>query len=70
MRETVRTIRNPEAREMSRIIAIAFICSRIRNNLFHGAKDLSMIAEQEDVLINATVGMKGLAIVFNVAEDL
>jgi hypothetical protein len=67
--ETFQTIRRHDVNEQSRVRALAFICSRIRNNLFHGAKDLPMIAEQEDVLRSATVGLKGLAIAFNVAQE-
>lgn len=67
-RETFLTIRSREVGEKDRVRAVAFICSRIRNNLFHGAKDLPMIAEQEDVLRNASVGLKGLAIAFNIAQ--
>ncbi|WP_147819997.1 hypothetical protein [Salidesulfovibrio onnuriiensis] len=66
--ETIHIIENINADETARVKAVAFICSRIRNNLFHGAKDLPMIAAQEDVLRNATVGMKGLAIAFHVAQ--
>jgi len=48
----------------------AFICSRIRNNLFHGAKDMRMVMEQSDLLDAATTGIKGLSVSLSVARDL
>jgi hypothetical protein len=38
-------------RDVDSVKTGAFICSRIRNNLFYGAKNLPMIAEPEDGLI-------------------
>lgn len=67
---TQQILNDENASEHDRIKALSFICSRIRNNLFHGAKDLPQIAEQKDVIDNATSGLQGIAVALNVARDI
>lgn len=68
-RTTIATLRENETADLDKIKALSFICSRIRNNLFHGTKNFREIVNEPEVIVNATVGIKGLAIVLAVAHD-
>jgi len=40
--------------------AVAYICTRLRNNLFHGRKELPHIVAQGELFAAASTGLKGL----------
>ncbi len=48
---------------------VAFIATRIRNNLFHGTKELQEINEIQDLLEMTTSGLQGIAIACDLASD-
>lgn len=54
--------------DINRAKCVAFVCCRVRNNLFHGVKDLGAIREQREFLQHAMRGIQGLALAFEVAR--
>jgi hypothetical protein len=48
-----------------KIRATAIICSRLRNNLFHGTKRLQHVLHQGGLIKHAAVGMQGITIALN-----
>ncbi|CCO22279.1 hypothetical protein [Maridesulfovibrio hydrothermalis] len=53
----------------NKLKCVAFICTRLRNNLFHGAKQLPNIIEQGALFKHATIGLKGVTIALKVCLD-
>lgn len=48
---------------------VAYICWRIRNNIFHGNKNFNEIATQADLIKAAAEGLQGIAIALGLARD-
>ena len=48
---------------------VAYICWRMRNNIFHGNKNFNEIATQADLINAAAEGLQGIAIALGLARD-
>ncbi|NDV24706.1 hypothetical protein [Desulfovibrio sp. JC022] len=67
--QSFQAIRANNATDISKLKCVAYISSRIRNNLFHGNKNLGSLIQQQELIHAATQGIVGITISFNLAED-